>query len=107
MTKEELLVKASEILSNDEVAKRYLSANSPEEMRSILAENGLEITLEELNDISVMSYELLNDKGELKTEDLDSVSGGVPAGFILIGGTLVVLGGVCVCRRAYLKLKKR
>lgn len=96
----------NEVTSRPDVSERIVAAESAEEIRGILAENGLNLTEDEmktvLEELGKSVEKVLADQDELPEEALDDVSGGAAMWTLMLGtatfkasGTLaIVLGGV-------------
>lgn len=71
----ETVTKLSNILGSEKIMTRISNASSMEEMQNCFAENGVALTLDEVNTF----VDFMNDKNKdtLSEEDLDLVSGGV------------------------------
>lgn len=96
----------NEVTSRPDVSEKIVAAESAEEIRGILAENGLNLTEDEmktvLEELGKSVEKVLADQDELPEEALDDVSGGAAMWTLMLGtsvfkasGTLaIVLGGV-------------
>lgn len=78
--------KVEELLAQEDVLKKILEKGSVEEMKAAFAENGAEITDEELYTILKAPNEEASDA--LSAEDLDNVNGGIGLGVTLALGAL-------------------
>lgn len=96
----------NEVTSRPDVSEKIVAAESAGEIRGILAENGLNLTEDEmktvLEELGKSVEKVLADQDELPEEALDDVSGGAAMWTLMLGtsvfkasGTLaIVLGGV-------------
>lgn len=75
-----------ELIKNEEFMKKLESAESPEEAVALFKENGVEVTVEELEKIAKMG------SGELDEEMLDDVAGGIIIGVPLTIAAAVAIG---------------
>lgn len=101
---EERFVKASELLEKDDFAEKLKLVESPEDVQKLFADNGVELSLEDIKNIAMESMKNADD-GEIDEEDLDNVSGG----FVLSTTACVVIGGASLCFYSsvgYQKLKR-
>ena len=64
-----------EVMQDQAFVERICSMTEPEEVQSAFAEKGIDLTLEQINQIAMMATEE-NDK-ELTEKELDEVAGGV------------------------------
>lgn len=85
--------KIEEIFKNEEKVKYLCSLNTPEEAQKAFAEEGVDLTLDELNELRDAIIRAIDNKGELSEDDLEQASGG----FIIAGlwtlATWAVTGG--------------
>lgn len=72
MTKAEFEAKLQDVENAEELSKRLESATSAEELVAILAENGIEVTVEDVREWSKLEAD-----GEFSEEDLENISGGL------------------------------
>lgn len=93
--------KLNDIFSNPAIMEQIGVMDDPEQILVVLAENGLELTAEELHDVLLTVGETvapLFPEGELSEDDLDNVSGGGLTITIVLGAgakfTAAVLGGL-------------
>ena len=81
------------LLENEEVGKRIKNAASVDEVIEILAENGINVTADELKEIAVPLNAALNGE-ELDEAALEAVAGGV--NWWKVGKFLcTVIGAIC------------
>lgn len=83
---QEKAMKLETILKNTEFVEKSANIATAEELQSLIAEYGLEMTVEEVVEFCKLiakEKERIDNGGELSTEELDDVSG---------GGVLFVLG---------------
>lgn len=66
--------KLAEILQNEDVMTKIANSNTKEEMQSIFFNNGLEMTIEEID--VFIKFMNSDEAGEVSECELDSVSGG-------------------------------
>lgn len=87
----------NEVTSRPEVSSKIMSAENSEEIRTILAENGLSLTEEEINvvleELGKSVEDVLADQDELPEEMLDDVSGGAAMLTLAIGTTAIKASG--------------
>ena len=74
MKNQDKAIKLAGILENAEVMDRVSNAESKDEMKTIFAENGLELTAAEVDGFIRMMN--TSNENEISEESLDSVSGG-------------------------------
>lgn len=97
---QEKAMKLEGILKNNEFVNKSASITTAEELQTLIAEYGLEMTVEEVVEFCKLvakEKERIENGSELSPEDLDDVSGG-GALFILgcIGLGVVALGGLAL-----------
>lgn len=92
--------KLAELLKDEAVAKEFFSQPTAEDAQKFLASKGVEVTLDELNELrQAMVSEV--DSDELSDDQLDNVAGGVnwkkvavvaacPSVFIAAGGAKAI-----------------
>lgn len=87
----------NEVTSRPEVSSKIMTAENSEEIRTILAENGLSLTEEEINvvleELGKSVEDVLADQDELPEEMLDDVSGGAAMLTLAIGTTAIKASG--------------
>ena len=94
--------KLNEIFSNPEIMNRVGVMEDPAQVLEVLKENGLELTIEELQEALLTIGETvapLIPEGELSEDDLDNVAGGgaLTVSIVLGAGaklTAAILGGL-------------
>lgn len=73
--------KLNELLSSESICDKLLAAENAAEARAVLAENGLDMTEEEVNAlgqyVASISKKLIENGGELAEEDLEKIAGGI------------------------------
>lgn len=69
------LDKIRELMDNEAFVEKLSEVSTVEEMQSIFADNGVEMTLDEINEMCMASVQM-TDSDELSDTDLDNVSGG-------------------------------
>lgn len=74
MNNQERAIKLAEILENAEIMEKISIAESKEVMQNVFSENGLELTMSEVDSFIQMMNS--NNSDEISEESLDSVSGG-------------------------------
>ncbi|MBR3630666.1 MAG: hypothetical protein IKN55_09395 [Oscillospiraceae bacterium] len=79
------LAKLTELMENKSFAKELLSADSPETAQSLLADNGVEMSIEEIIAIAGalekrLTSEADENADELSDSDLEEVAGGSDTG---------------------------
>jgi len=75
MTKE-LFVKIGDALASKELEAKLNSCNSEDEILSLLKENNVDITPDELKEFLSMAKKCMNDSEELDDDELENVAGG-------------------------------
>ena len=74
MNAQEKSQKLAEILNDEAIMTQIANANTKEDMQAVFANNGLDMTMAEVDAfIQLMNS---NNEGEVSESDLDSVSGG-------------------------------
>ncbi len=63
------------LMENEQFVKEMLSAENSEQVQKLYADNGVELTMEEVQEIGKILNTLDSD-GELDADSLDNVSGG-------------------------------
>jgi predicted ribosomally synthesized peptide with nif11-like leader len=86
----------SKLEADQALAEKLFSLDTPEEVQSLLKEQGIDFTIEE---IEVMREALVKivakgDASELTDEDLEDVAGGFVGTSTLLIGTLVTVGSL-------------
>lgn len=87
---QEKAMKLEGILKNSEFVNKSASIKTAEELQTLIAEYGLEMTVEEVVEFCKLvakEKDCIENGGELSLEDLDDVSG---------GGALFILGCVAL-----------
>ena len=94
---DERVSKLKELIANEDFAKELFGKQTAEEAQALLKDNGVEFTLDEVNQIGD-GIRIIAKKqaegGELSEADLESVSGGVDMSGLAedVGETLVFIG---------------
>ncbi|MGN0585464.1 MAG: hypothetical protein ACI4JD_08420 [Ruminococcus sp.] len=99
---EERFVKASELLGREDFAEKLKLVESPEDVQKLFADNGVELSLEDIENMAMESMKNADD-GEIDEDDLDNVSGG------FVTTACFVIGGASLCFYSsvgYHKLKR-
>ncbi len=86
MKEQERVKKLEEILADQEFVKKLLGIETAEEVQQALKEKGVELSLEEINEIHKQIIQQLESGEELDKEQLKNVAGG---GVIRTGVSLV------------------
>ena len=94
---DERVSKLKELITNEDFARELFGKQTAEEAQALLKDNGVEFTLDEVNQIGDGIRIIAKSQaagGELSEDDLKSVSGGVDMGDIAqdVGETLVFIG---------------
>ena len=76
MTEQERVKKLEEILADQEFVKKLLGIETAEEVQQALKEKGVELSLEEINEIHRQIIQQLESGEELDKEQLKNVAGG-------------------------------
>ena len=83
-------------MADQEFLKKVAGVSSTEEIRVLLAEKGIEATVEQIEAIigdgRVFGEKAINDNGEIDLEALEQVAGGGPVGGAILGGIFLVGG---------------
>ncbi len=85
------MTNGAELMQDEEFMNKFLATQSAEEAVKLFAENGVEITAEELT--AAINAAAEQKEGELEAEELDNVAGGiswVTVGLIAYGGYKLV-----------------
>ncbi len=71
----------AKIEADKSLAEKLLSQENPQDVQSLLKEQGLEFSLEEINSLRDILVKLAQkgENGELSDEDLEDVAGGIAA----------------------------
>ena len=81
------------ILENKDLNDAFKKAETVEDVQNIFAQNGVEISKEE---VESLLEEIAGHSGELSEENLDSVAGGgILLGLAIYGGALIVTDVIC------------
>jgi hypothetical protein len=65
-----------EVFSDEEFVQKLFSLETPEEAQAALKEKGVEVSVEELNQLRDFVIANVNENGELALDALDDVAGG-------------------------------
>lgn len=78
--------KIENLFGNEAFMEKFMALNTPEEIQALFAENGVEVSAEELHELI---QEAMGKDAELNTEQLDNVNGGgaVSIAWLLLKGT--------------------
>ena len=76
--------KINELFENKEFAEAFATLDTDEAVIALFADNGVEMTEDELHAIVEYATATESDSKELNADDLDNVSGGV-VGYFVIG----------------------
>ena len=89
--------KFMELLNNKDFAVKLLSQETPEDVQKLFAENGLDISMEEIDKLgqALAAAQAEETQEELSEEQLMGVSGGV-IDWIIVGKIVVAVGGAAV-----------
>lgn len=85
----------NKLMEDEQFVQSMLSKETPEQVQVLYSENGVELTIEDVNEIGNMLNSLDNN-GELDESSLDSVSGGVVVDAALCWATakaVIAVGG--------------
>jgi len=78
-TKERILImneKLNTLLEDQDFIEKLTSAETDAEVQALLAENGVELTLEEINAVKKGVEARISEDGELSEDELENVAGG-------------------------------
>ena len=102
MTDNERIEKLKELVSDADFTEQLLDLETPEEVQAAIKEKGVDISLDEINQIK--DYIIANaDKEELDDEQLEQVAGGSITVGTVIGA--VIVGAAIVSATAKLGSK--
>jgi predicted ribosomally synthesized peptide with nif11-like leader len=78
-------------------AEKLFSSETPDKVQSLLKEQGLEFSLDEINSFkdALVKYLEKETNAELSDEDLEDVAGGIVMTAALVGATASCLGATC------------
>jgi len=90
----EKIKKINTLITDEEFNKSIKSIKTQEDIQKLFAARGIELTLDEFNEICGVADTYLK-QGELFEDDLDMVSGGaiITAGSIFLMGVILYYGG--------------
>ena len=83
--------KIKELLASEDFGREVANAETTEDFQAAFKQNGVELTLEEVDSILVQAAAACG--MELNEDQLENVSGG----FGILGTALILAGGVLVC----------
>ena len=86
MVRDEIMEKLSPLWENEEFVKALAAAESEEAALKLFADNGVDITTEELSEIKANA----TSQGELGEEDLEDVAGGVVLSTLSAAGAMAL-----------------
>lgn len=79
--------KMKELLADKAFVEKLMSLETETEVQSLLSENGVELTVEQISMIKKGVMSQLSNSDELSEDDLETVAGGVDIGGIIQGIT--------------------
>lgn len=68
--------KIKELVEDQEFVKKLLSCEEPEQVQKLFADNGVEISLEDVKALGKALAAMAESDGELSEDDLEAVAGG-------------------------------
>lgn len=77
--------KMSALIKDEEFVKKLMECEEPEAAQALFAQNGVELSLEEIKTIGKGIDMALSDSEELDEDALDAVAGGVSLGDVVDG----------------------
>lgn len=80
--------KIKELMNNAEFVAKITAMEEPEEVQNAFAEQGIEFTLEQINQIAEMAIN--NDAEELNEDALDAVAGGILAEIAIVASGIAL-----------------
>lgn len=81
----------AKIETDQNFTEKLFSLETPEEVQNLLKAEGINFTLEEINEIRKALVKT-TEKGELNDEDLEEVAGGIDAATVIVGAWIVGTG---------------
>ena len=87
------LTELSTLLENRDFVMTMLGQETPEDVQKLFADNGLELTMDEVMEIGAEIDRFANGGEELDEAALENVSGGALATAWLIAKALIAIGG--------------
>jgi len=85
--------KLQALLNDDSFAEGYSAAETKEDLQKLFADNGIEMSMEDIDSLLADIPEEKNGDGELSDETLENVAGGSLLTRIIIGGG--IRGYIC------------
>ncbi len=82
--------KIKELFSDEQFVKELFALETPEEVQAVLADNDVEISVEEI--LKIRELLIKKENGELSDEDLEEVSGGLVQ--VITHATIVLVMGI-------------
>jgi len=77
--------KLNTLLEDQDFIEKLTNTETDTEVQALLAENGVELTLEEINAVKKGVEARISEEGELSEDDLENVAGGVDIANIIEG----------------------
>lgn len=95
MINEEMIKKINVLFENEDFACKFFDTEDWTEMKSMLVENGVEISDGEFKSLlqSMLVAAEHKNGDELNEEEMENVSGGI-IGWLILGGAGAIIGGV-------------
>lgn len=87
--------KVKELVADQGFVDKLLSCEEPEQVQALFAENGVELTLDDVKSIGQGLEKTLSSGEELSEDDLEAVAGGVAAVVVvgIIGAIASIFSG--------------
>lgn len=94
---ERLIQLQAKLEADQSLAEKLFALENPEEVQSCLKEQGLEFSLDEIDQLkeALVKTAVRQESGELSDENLEEVAGGVIATTTIVGLTAAAIGGTC------------
>lgn len=89
--------KIKALLESEGFIDKMLACEEPEQVQALFAENGIELSLEEVKAIGAgLESALNNEEGELDEDALEEVAGGVAVTAVISVTAALIAGGIKV-----------
>ena len=95
--------KLAEIFENEQFKLEVQNVETPEDFQALLAEYGVEMTLEEVEQFCEQVAVCMQ-QGELSEEEMEDVAGGVP--WVLVAAAVGLCAGFCAGYKSTRKKKR-
>ncbi|MEN1761409.1 MULTISPECIES: Nif11-like leader peptide family RiPP precursor [Anoxynatronum] len=76
---ERMMLLKQKLEADEQLVEKLMQQETPEEVQALLKENGVDLTIEEINTVREALLKAMerSEEGELSEEDLEEVTGGV------------------------------